>query len=161
MRPIGAAASARWRRTFATARAALCRDDLATTLPLFEGMAVAFPRDLEVRLHAAWSRARLAGGDVATLEPLAREALARGEALALPLCVLGHVALKREQLHVARTLFRRASKADPALLDAQRGLRIAERRVAHASLLRRARIGCELAALGLAVALAAAGVMLR
>jgi hypothetical protein len=57
---IGTTVPASFRATFVKARSALCHDDIATARPLFEQMAAALPANVEVRLYAAWARARAA-----------------------------------------------------------------------------------------------------
>jgi hypothetical protein len=124
-----------WRRDFATARAALARDDVATARPILDELASARPDDPEIRLCVAWTRGRLAAvqteDDRKALEALARRVLGEGQLLALPLCILGHAALRQGDLRVARRQFRRAADADPTLIDARRGARIAEDRLAR------------------------------
>lgn len=123
-----------WRRSFARARAALSDDDVATARPLLDELASALPDNLEVQLYAAWARARLAESltdrEREALEALARRALGGHQSLALPLCILGHAAVRRGELGGAKSLFRHAAKADPALVDARRGLQMVERRLA-------------------------------
>jgi hypothetical protein len=136
-----------WRHTFAVARSAIARDDLAAALPILEEIATALPDDLEVKLYARWVHDRLAKGGATSdevehkqeeeedesLDQLAGRALAQRKALALPLAILGHAALRRGEAIIARALFRAAIQADPLLLDAERGLAIAERRAACAA----------------------------
>ena len=125
-----------WRSTFLTACTALCNDDITTARPLFERLEALFPKNVEVRLHAAWARARLAEvvceSDYAELERLARVNLGRSRASALPLCVLAHVAVRRGELRVARRLFARAADAEPSLVDARRGARRLQKRLGQA-----------------------------
>jgi hypothetical protein len=128
---IGSIVPPSWKTSFTTARAALCSDDVTTARPLLDKLASAVPEDLEVRLYAAWARARLADSvtdaERDALEALARRTLGGGHSLALPLCILGHGAARRGELHTARALFRRACAADPELVDARRGLQRVER----------------------------------
>lgn len=119
-----------WRRV----RATLVREDLATELPCIELVAAAHPNDLEAQLYAAWTRAHVVG-DVTPgeLEALARRVLDKHAALALPLTILGFAELRRGDAGAARRLFRRAIDADASLLEAVRGMRVAERRLASAA----------------------------
>ena len=121
----------RWRHTFLAARTALCSDDIATAKPLFDELANALPDNAEVRLYAAWARARLADAiddhDREELEHLARQLLGNADTFALPLCILAHAAVRRGELRAARRLFRRAAQIDDALIDARRGVRLVER----------------------------------
>ncbi len=124
------------RPAFVEARSALCIDDVATAKPLLEKIADELPENIDVKIHLAWASAQLKGAAITAddrkeLEGLALEALQSRRALALPLCILGHAALQRGELRLARRLFRRSVDADPALLDAQRGARLAERRLAR------------------------------
>ncbi len=123
------------RASFVKARTAFCHDDMATARPLFEAIARALPYNVEIRLYAACARARLAESlserEREELERLAREALGARQALALPLCILAQAAFRRGELRVARRLFRRATEADPVLVDARRGLRRVEQRLRH------------------------------
>jgi hypothetical protein len=129
-----------WRQTFAVARSAIARDDLAAALPILEEIASALPDDLEVKLYARWVHERLAPeGDEPDAEheeplsSLAERVLTQRKSLALPLAILAHAALRRGEPIIARALFRAAIQADPMLLDAERGLAIAERRAAIAA----------------------------
>ena len=119
---------AEWRQAFLSGRKAFCFDDLAGAQPIFDKLERALPGNIEIRLYAAWTRARLGGAlsadHLARIVALAREALGLGGALALPLCILAHAALRRHEYSVARRLFRRAADADPALIDARRGVRL-------------------------------------
>jgi thioredoxin-like negative regulator of GroEL len=130
---LGSIVPREWQDSFAKARTALCRDDVSTARRLFDGIAEALPDNLEVRLCAAWARARLAESisdrEHDALERLAREALATRQTLALPLCILAHGAIRRHDLRAARRLFRRAADADPDLVDARRGVRIVDHRL--------------------------------
>jgi hypothetical protein len=120
-----------WRHMFAIARAAISRDDLTAASPLLDELASALPEDLEVQLYARWVHDRLApdgeAADRESLDALAGRALAQHKSLALPLSILGHSAIRRGESIIARRLFRAAIKADPTLLDARRGLTLAER----------------------------------
>lgn len=137
---LGSIVPLKWRRSFVKARMALSYDDIATARPLLEEIAEALPDNVEVRLYAAWARARLAESmsdrDREQLESLARQALGARQSLALPLCILAHAAVRRGELRVARSLFRRAADTDPALVDARRGFRMVEQRLPRASILR-------------------------
>jgi hypothetical protein len=129
-----------WRNTFLIARSAIARDDLAAALPILEELASALPEDLEVKLYARWVHDRLAPdgeqsgeGEEEPLDVLAGRALEQRKSRALPLTILGHAALRRGEHIIARRLFRAAIQADPMLVDAERGLAIAERRAAMAA----------------------------
>lgn len=132
-----------WRGTFLTAHVALCNDDVETARPLFERIEAAFPKNAEVRLHAAWARARLADvlreADYIELERLARLQLGEHGPSALALCVLAHVAARRGELRVARRLFAKAADAEPSLVDARRGARRLQRRLGPVSTKRTSR----------------------
>lgn len=121
------------RRSLLDARNALAHDDVAIASHLFDELAAAVPTDIEVKLYAAWARARLASSvteaERDALHALAREALGTHASLALPLNVLAHAALQRGELVVARRLFRRAAEADPSLIDARRGSRLVAQRL--------------------------------
>jgi hypothetical protein len=110
---------------------ALARDDLDAALPLARDLVSARPDDLEAQLYAAWVRARHDGKATTAVADLATRALAERASLALPLCVLGHAALGRGDTHAAKMLFRRAADAEPASIDARRGLMLAQRRIGH------------------------------
>lgn len=117
-----------WRRV----RATLVRDDLADAVASVDAIAAEDPGDPEARLYSAWTHVRLADGDPSVdLDTLAREAFVARAALALPLCILGHAALRRGDLLAARSSFRHAVEADASILEAVRGLRITEHRLAH------------------------------
>jgi Flp pilus assembly protein TadD len=109
------------------------REELAEVCEDLDRFVASTPGDLEARLYAAWVRGRMLVSPGPThreeLEELARAALGGHCSLALPLCVLGHAALRRGELHGARRLLRRAVDADPTLLDARRGLAIVQRRL--------------------------------
>ena len=132
-REIGSVLPLRRRHEFMRAREAFCHDDMTTATALLDPIASALPDDVEVRLYAMWARTRLATTmtkrDYDVLVQLARDALGSRHSLALPLCILGHAALRRGELRVAGRLFRRAAEADPALIDARRGLVTVERRL--------------------------------
>lgn len=122
-----------WRRVFVFARRAHAAGDLATARRLFTTLAHERPHDLELRLYAKWL-------DVGALnrkehheelEHLALRALDEHASRALPLCVLGYVALERHELHAARTLFREASASDPTLPDATRGTELVAAAIAR------------------------------
>jgi len=115
--------------TFASARAALFADDAETARIAFARLLEESPDDLDIKLHEAWARARLGEELDEAIEDLALRALTTGKSLGLPLCILGHAALRRGELHVARSLFRRACEAAPSLVDAARGKRLAEERL--------------------------------
>lgn len=124
-----------FKERFKTARAQLCHDDVAAALPLLEEIERALPDNEEVHLYASWARARsaehLSDRDQQALEVAAKHALASHVALGLPLCILGYAALRRDDLHVASRLFAHAADAEPSLVDARRGARLVEQRLAH------------------------------
>jgi Flp pilus assembly protein TadD len=70
------------------------------------------------------------------LEALARRVLGDQQSLALPLCILGHAAVRRGDLRGAKRLFRRAAEVDPALVDALQGLQTVERRLSRSDITR-------------------------
>lgn len=113
--------------------AALLRDDdVNAALPLLERAAAVRSDDSEALLYVAWARARSAdssGGALARRDAVqhARRVLKEGRAAGLALCVLGHAAVERGDLHAARELFRRASTADTTLVDARRQLLLVSR----------------------------------
>jgi hypothetical protein len=115
--------------------AALLRDDdVIAALPLLERAAARRGDDCEALLYVAWARARAADsseGARARSDAVqhARRALIEGCAGGLALCVLGHAALDRGDLRVARELFRRASAMDSTLVDARRQLLFVSRRI--------------------------------
>lgn len=124
-----------WRKQLAFAEAALDRDEVSVARPMLERLASLLPDNHEARLYAWWARARdaryVTDQERAALEDLARRTLAAHQTRALPLCVLAHAALRRGEVPQACRLFRRAADANPGLLDAKRGVMIAERRLAH------------------------------
>lgn len=122
------------------AQRALFADDVAAAAPLLDAIVAESPDDVELRLATAWAHARL-GEDTSVVraEHLARRALAEGGAPALALDVLAHAALRRGDLRTARALFRRSAEADPLLVDARRGLRLVQARLARAAKGRRVR----------------------
>lgn len=120
------------RRAFLVARAAIARDDLATARPIVDGLMAERPGDLEVRLYAAWLHAQMSAPspeELSALEGLALHVLGECQALALPLCALGDASLRRNEPRAAGRLYRRALEADPLLLHARRGQKLAEDRL--------------------------------
>jgi hypothetical protein len=118
-------------------------------------MEKALPSNLEVRLYAACSRARLAPSlndrEREELERLAQDALRTGQALALPLCILAYAALRRRELRTARRLFRRATETDPSLVEARRGVRMVEQQLSDGRVRQRTPLAMSGAALALAL----------
>lgn len=112
---------------FRTACAAMSNGDIAAARTLFERIAAAFPRNVQVRLYAMWARARMAASvsdaDFVELEDLARRNLGEHAPFALPLCVLAHAAARRGEQRIARRLFARAAEAEPSLVDGTGELR--------------------------------------
>jgi tetratricopeptide (TPR) repeat protein len=115
--------------------AALLRDDdVLAALPLLERAAARCGNDSETMLYLTWARARAWDARASARARTAathhaRRALEEGRAAGLALCVLGHAAFDRGDLHAARELFRRAAAADRSLVDARRQLLFVSRRI--------------------------------